>query len=247
MAPGFHPIISPMLTEADMQRRKFIGLALGCAMVTLAGAAVAATPPETWDGLVRVKSKKLPLVWLQPGADFSGYSKVMIDPTEVSFEKDWARNYNRGVKGISSKVTDADVEKTVQQATGAATDIFAQAFTKAGYQVVKDPGPDVLRVRTLIFNISVRAPDVLTAGRQTSFASEAGEASLAVELRDSESGALLGRGVDRKLAGSNITTLRNSVTNRADFNALVRSWADTSARGLTELKALPRVEAASTK
>jgi hypothetical protein len=230
-----------------MQRRKFIGLVLGCGTAALAGAALAAAPPESWDGLVRVKSKKLPLVWLQPGANFSGYTKVMIDPTEVAFEKNWARDYNRGTRGLDSKISDTDVEKTVQQATVKATDIFAQAFTKAGYQVVKDPGPDVLRVRTLIFNISVRAPDVVTAGRSTSFASEAGEASLAVELRDSESGALLGRGVDRKLAGANITALRNSVTNRADFNALVRSWADTSARGLTELKALPRVEAASAK
>jgi hypothetical protein len=235
-----------MLTEADMQRRKFIGLVLGCGIVALGAPALAAVP-ESWDGLVRVKAKKLAVVYLQPGADFSGYRRVMIDPTEVSFEKNWARNYNRGSRGLSGKVSDADVEKSVQQGAAAATDIFADAFTKAGYPNAKEAGPDVLRVRTMILNVSVTSPDIQTAGRQTSYASEAGQASLVVELRDSETGALLARGVDRKLAGANFTTMRNQVTNRADFNNLVRSWADTSAKGVAELKSLPRVEAASAK
>jgi hypothetical protein len=230
-----------------MQRRIFIGLVLGCATVTLAGPALAAAPPETWDGLVRVKSKKLAVVYLQPGADFSGYRRVMIDPTEVAFEKDWARNYNRGQRGLNGKVSDADVEKAVQQGAAAATDIFAQAFTKAGYPTAKEAGPDVLRVRTAIVNIQVTAPDIQSPGRTTSFAGEAGQASLVVEVRDSETGALLGRGVDRRVAGDNFTTLRNSVTNRADFAALVRSWADASAKGLTELRAMPRVQPAAAK
>jgi hypothetical protein len=230
-----------------MQRRKFIWLALGCGTAAFAGTALAAATPETWDGLVRVKSKKLPIVWLQPGADFSGYRRVMLDPTEVSFEKNWARDYNRNIKGFNGRVSDADVENAVLKGADAATDIFAEAFTKAGYPVVKEAGPDVIRVRTLIMNIAVRAPDVRTSGRSNSYAGEAGEASLVVEVRDSETGALLGRGLDRRLAGGDLWTLRNSVTNRSDFRNLVRRWADTSARGLTELKALPRVEAASEK
>jgi hypothetical protein len=236
------PDLEPtMLTEAEMQRRNFMGLVLGCGAVALAGPSLAAAPPESWDGLVRVKSKKLSAVYLQPGADFSGYRRVMIDPTEVAFQKDWARDYNRGSRGLSGKISDADVEKAVQQGAAAATNIFADAYAKAGYPSAKEAGPDVLRVRTAIVNIHVTSPEVQTAGRQNSFAGEAGEASLVIELRDSETGALLGRGVDRKVAGDNFVTLRNSVTNRADFAALVRSWADASAKGLTELKAMPKV------
>ncbi len=235
-----------MLTEAEMQRRKFIGLVLGCGAFTLAGPVLAAAP-ESWDGLVRVKSKKLAVVYLQPGADFSGYRRVMVDPTEVSFEKNWARNYNRGSRGLSGKVSDSDVEKAVQQGAASATDIFADAFAKAGYPSATAAGPDVLRVRTMILNISVTTPDIQSAGRQSTYGGEAGQASLVVELRDSETGALLARGVDRQLAGANFTQLRNQVTNRADFSNLVRSWANTSAKGLTELKSLPRVEAASGK
>jgi len=230
-----------------MDRRNFVWLALGCGTLALARPAAAADTPESWDGLVRVKSKKFQLVYLQPGADFRGYTKVMIDPTEVAFRKNWARDYNSGIRGVGGRVSDADVEKTTQQSAAAATDIFAGAFTKAGYPVVKDPGPDVLRVRTLVLNVHVRAPDVPQAGRTRTFASEAGEASLVVEVRDSETGAMMGRAVDRRLAGESSILTRNQVTNRSDFRNLVQSWADQSARGLGELKALSPVDAGGRK
>jgi len=230
-----------------MRRRNFIGLVLGCGTVSLAGLALAAAAPESWDGLAKVKSKTLAAVYLQPGADFSGYKRVMIDPTEVAFEKNWARDYNRDSRSLDRKISDADVEKAVQKGAVAATDIFAKAFAKAGYPSATEAGPDVLRVRTAIVNIRVNAPDIQTAGRSSSFAGEAGQASMVIEVRDSETGALLGRGVDQRVAGDNFVTLRTSVSNRADFAAVVRSWADASARGLAELKALPRVEAASAK
>lgn len=230
-----------------MDRRKFVWLTLGCGTLALAGPVVAADVPDSWDGLVRVKSKKLQVVFLQPGADFRGYTKVMVDPTEVAFRKNWARDYNSSIRGTGGRVSDADVEKATQQGAAAATDIFADAFTKAGYPVVKEAGPDVIRVRTLLLNIHVRAPDIPQAGRTRSFASEAGEATLVVEARDSETGAMIGRAVDRRLAGDNSVVSRNQVSNRADFRMLVHSWADASARGLGELKALSPVAAGGGK
>jgi hypothetical protein len=225
-----------------MNRRETIWLALGCGAVALSGPAAAADAPESWDGLVKVKSKKFQLVYLQPGADFRGYTKVIVDPTEVSFRKNWAKDYNSSIRGASGRISDADVQKTAQQGAVAATDIFSDAFTKAGYTVVKDAGPDVLRVRTLLLNIHVRAPDVPTAGRTRSYASEAGEASLVVEVRDSETGAMIGRAVDRRLAGENSILSRNQVTNRSDFRNLVQAWANDSARGVGELKALSPIK-----
>ena len=48
------------------------------------------SPAAKLDGLVRVKSKRLDVVYLQPGADFRSYTKVMLDPTEVAFAKNWS-------------------------------------------------------------------------------------------------------------------------------------------------------------
>jgi len=55
-------------------------------MVLTSSVANSAAPPDSWDGLVKVKSKRLALAYLQPGADFRVYTKVMLDPTEVEYE-----------------------------------------------------------------------------------------------------------------------------------------------------------------
>ena len=219
-----------------MRRPLFTG-AIAVLMVA-SGAADAAKPPTTWDGLVQVKSKRLDLVYLQPGADFRAYTKVMIEPTEVSFARDWQRDYNRSTRSLSSRVSDKDVQETISQAVKAADSIFANAWTKGGYAVVNTPGPDVLRVKTGVVNIWVTAPDQPTAGRSYSLSEEAGHATLFVEARDSMTGALLGRAVDQRVVGDNFTSWRTSVSNRADFRDQVVQWADISVRGLSELKAL---------
>jgi len=206
------------------------------------GAANAAKPPTTWDGLVQVKSKRLDLVYLQPGADFRAYTKVMIEPTEVSFARNWQRDYNRSTRSLSSRVSDKDVQDTISEAVKAADGIFANAWTKGGYAVVNAPGPDVMRVKTGVVNIWVTAPDQPTAGRSYSFSEEAGHATLFVEARDSMTGALLGRAVDQRVVGDNFTSWRTSVSNRADFRDQVVQWADISVRGLSELKALSPIK-----
>jgi Protein of unknown function (DUF3313) len=195
-----------------------------------------AKPPATWDGLVQVPSKRLDLVYLQPGADFSRYTKVLLEPTEVAFHKDWRRDYNSSTRSLSSKVSDRELEEAIAQAVVAANDIFAKAMTKGGYALATAAGPDVLKVRTGIVNIHVSAPDRPTASRSYSFAGEAGSATLFVEARDSLTGALLGRAVDQRIAGDNNSAWRTSVSNRGDFRDLVETWASASVRGLTELK-----------
>src|SRR6187549_3556782 len=90
--------------------------------------AAVAKPPTNWDGLVQVKSKRLDLVYLQPGADFRGYTKVMVEPTEVAFAKNWQRDYNRGSRSLSGRVSNRDVEEAVSEGVKAAHDIFTSAW-----------------------------------------------------------------------------------------------------------------------
>lgn len=207
-------------------------------MTLLAGSAADAKAPATWDGLVQVNSKRLDLVYLQPGADFRGYTKVLIEPTEVAFQKDWQRDYNRDTRSLSGRVSDSDMRRAITEGVKAAHDIFAEAWTKGGYSVVAAPGPDVLRVRTGVVNIWLNAPDTQTAGRSYTFSEEAGRATLFVEARDSLTGALLGRAVDQAIVGDSMSLWRTSVSNRADFREQVERWADISVRGMAELKSL---------
>ena len=224
-----------------MTQRRLLGAAIGSVML-LAGVPVAAEAPSTWDGLVLVESKRLDLVYLQQGADFRGYSKVILEPTEVSFRKNWRRDHNTSSRSLSSQISDRDVQKAMSAGVTAANEIFAKTWSKAGYQVVAAPGPDVLRVKTGVINIDVSAPDTRSAGPTYSFADEAGSATLFIEARDSLTGALLGRAVDQRIAGDDTIGRRTSGTNRGDFRDLVEEWATISVRGMAELKQLSPVQ-----
>jgi hypothetical protein len=211
-------------------------------VMLISAAPVTAKAPTSWDGLVQVKSKRLDLVYLMPGADFRSYTKVMIDPTEVAFEKNWRRNYNSSATGLSGRISETELQDTINKAIPEATDIFTNAWQKGGYAVVTSPGPDVLRVKTGVVNIRVNAPDTNMSARSRTFSEEAGSATLFIEARDSTTGALLGRAVDQRIVGDNGALWRTTVSNRGDFRDVVKSWADTSVRGMAELKALSPIQ-----
>jgi hypothetical protein len=214
------------------------------ALVASFGTALAADAPESWDGLVQVKPKRMSAAFLLPGADFRTYTKVMIDPTQVAFQKDWQKRINDSRRSLSDRVSDEQAQKILAAARTNFDDVFVDEFTKAGYTIVKEPGPDVLRVSTAVVNLYINAPDTMSAGRSYSFTTEAGEATLILEVRDSLSGALMGRAVDRRETRSSAGVQRSSsVTNQADFRALFRRWAGIAAKGLEELKGLSPVAA----
>jgi hypothetical protein len=206
----------------------------------LAMAAHAAQDPESIEGLTKVRSKNADLVYLRPGVDFRTYTKVMLDQTEVSFRPGWQRSYNNTVRG-GRRINDDDMARAADQVRTGFGEIFAQAYSQGGYQVVTEAGPDVLRLRTGVINLYVSAPERMTAGISRTYSVEAGEATLVIEARDSQTGALLGRLFDLRTAGD-ISGLRNSVSNRADFTDLFRTWARASVRGLDALKARSPVQ-----
>jgi hypothetical protein len=210
-------------------------------LLAASGVGSAADAPGSWDGLVEVKARKMDAAFLLPGADFRPYSKLMLDPTEVAFRKDWLRDMNDSAGSLSRQVTPHDAEEILSAARSNFDDIFAAAFTKAGYQIVTAAGPDVLRIRTGVLNLYLNAPDLQSAGRSRSFTANAGEATLVIEVRDSMTGALMGRVVDRRETRDTGMQMASRVTNLSDFRALFKEWASASAAGLEQLKALSPV------
>jgi hypothetical protein len=218
-----------------MDRRLFIAAAVaGASLVPLV--ARADQPPQTWDGLVMVKSEKLAAVYLQPGANFSVYDKVMLDTPEVAFRKNWQQDYNDQVVDLDHRVTDDDAQRIMTAVRTGFAAILADAFAKGGFPVVTSPAKDVLRVSTAIINLCLTAPDV-AVNFSDIYADNAGQATLVLEARDSLTGALLGRALDAEVAGDSVWQLRNSVTNHADFRRLGETWANASVSGLQRLRA----------
>ena len=63
-------------------------------------------------------------------------------------------------------------------------------------------------------DVYVTAPDTMQAGRSYTFTVEAGEATLALEARDSETGQLLGRAIDNGLLSVEVHDLRDFTEDR---------------------------------
>lgn len=226
-----------------MDRRLFTTLALSGLALSAATPALAAKPPAEWDGLVKVKAKKFELVYLRPGADFRGYAKVILDPTEIAFQKRWKQDYNSDQAALGGQLTDKDIQRMADEGRKGAAQILQKAYADGGYPVVTDPGADVLRVRTALVDITVSAPDVDSAMNVRTYSRDAGGATLVVEARDSMTGALLGRAVDSRTVDDFTMEWRNRVSNRADFEMQMKTWAKNSVNGLNELKSLSPIAA----
>jgi len=109
---------------------------------------------------------------------------------------------------------------------------------------VTTPGPDVLRLRPGVMDLYIVAPDQMTAGRSRTYTTESGEAVLFLEVRDSTTGALLGRALDRRNTRyTGRAQVSNRVTNLSDFRALFKQWADISVKGFEDLRSLSPIPA----
>jgi hypothetical protein len=207
----------------------------------LGAAAPALTATANWDGLTEVNSRRMGTTFLLAGADFRPYKKVLLEEPQVAFRNNWLRDVHRGSAG--RRVSQGDADRILASVSTNLTDVFAREFTRAGFEVVTKPGPDVLRLNTDIINLFVNAPDTGSSARTQSFTTNAGEATIVLEARDSQTNALLARAVERRQTQTNagMGTRATSVSNTADFRRLAQGWARTTATKLQNLQAISPV------
>lgn len=223
-------------------RRSLIGVA--CCLTLLAGAASlpaeaqrAGAGPANYEGLVQVAGTRFDSVWVAPDVDFRTYRSIKLDRTEVAFRRNWQRDFNATTRGTSGRVTDRDAARMLDMVQTGFQDEFSTVFRSAGFPIATEAAPDVMRVKTAVINVEITAPDRQSPGRRDTFARDAGRATLVLEVRDSMSGAVIARVVDSRVAGDSLMFRRNQMTNRNDFRAVFRGWANTSLEGLQALRA----------
>lgn len=198
-----------------------------CALAPNPAALAREQPPAvSHDGLKLTTSKNVGLLYIREGATLAAYRKVMLDPVQVAFDKQWSRD-RRDIDAQERERIRHDLAEEFRE-------VFTEELEQSGgYEFVADAGPDVLRVTAAIVDLYVTAPDVATAGRTKSYTVSAGRMTLIAELRDTESGAILARVADRKEASSSTHfqwTTRGS--NTADARRILKSWAGALRKGL---------------
>ena len=200
------------------------------AAVAIAGFASAQpAPAPVGSQLVAWLSQNLDEVYLRPNTNWAGYHKVIIDQPRVIFDRYWLKSMN-STRDVSRWITPADQQDIADNLTIVLGRAVGSEFATRGYEVVKDPGPDVLRVSPTVADFYLNGPDVTSSNLSREFTQDAGQATLILDARDSVTGADLGRIVDRSLA-------REELRNRAKFanrttqvsnlfwmDGLFRSW-----------------------
>jgi len=229
--------------ETAMSKHKTL-TALAVAILTVTLAAGCATPaaptiqtgPDaelSFDGLHRVDNSQAEMAWARPDFDISMYKKIL--PVSSGFEYRKATNQgrtqterNRGGPFVISPDGKTRFEAMVSE-------VFQEEFSQVeNWEFVTEPGPDVMILRGGMLDIFSDVPPDNIAGRSRTFVSAVGQATLVLELRDSQTNTVLARSIDRRWAerpGGQMME-SNRVTNLAEARRLVRMWAVRLREGL---------------
>jgi hypothetical protein len=196
----------------------------------------------THDGLTRLDKTVMDVVWARTDIELTGYSKIMLEGVGVEYRPAKGPYSGRAGTGTMRRTTQTEFQlddKTKALVQEEIAGAFVEELARSeSYAIVDQPGPDVLKVRVgLLDVVSMVPPEAV--GRVSVYLDRVGEATLVLELRDSESNAILARAVDRRAAERSASNLMesNSVTNRAEVRRLGRSWANIVRRGLETLMA----------
>jgi hypothetical protein len=185
-----------------------------------------------------VKKSVADAAWVKPDFDLTPYTKIMIVSAGASFKK---------VKPVSSFEArkGANEFPISQEGQQMFKDIMKEEFTRElsklkRYQIVDKPGPDVLMLIASVIDIVSSVPtDVDSAsfaGRGGIYLTSVGQATLVIELRDSQSNEVLGRAADRRAAESPFAFDVNKVTAWSEVHRLAQAWASLLRKRLEEIE-----------
>ncbi|MEP1472429.1 MAG: DUF3313 family protein [Halieaceae bacterium] len=183
--------------------------------------------------LHKVDNSRVQMAYLDPDANLGKYNRVLVRPlgvdkieiiqpsrtTSVAGNKDW-------------ELTESD--KTELQ-TMFHEVMVKQLQEKGGYEVVDEPGDDVLEIAAMITAIAPSAAkddnQSRAVGRTRVYTEGAGSIAVAVAYGDSETGEVLGLAKDSRSSNSYWGS-NNSVSNKADVRRMFTSWAIGIREGL---------------
>ena len=179
------------------------------------------------EGMELKKSTRSTVAYKKASVDFSQYDKVKILPSTVAFKKNWKRDYNRDQSGLSTRIGDEDVIRIKAEVAKLFDEVFKDEFAKdAKFRLVDKVSANTLVIRPAVINLDVAAPDLRLAANVKTFSSDAGQATLYLELYDGVSGEILARIIKASTAGDNSHyQWATRVSNRTDAKRMIRKWA----------------------
>ena len=173
------------------------------------------------DGLGKVSSKYFGAAFVRPGADFSRYQELLVSGSELAF-----KTPDRAKQQFPLSAEQKDRFRTLLD-----TQFAAELGSLDNLQLTDAVGPNALAVQVRVQDIlaTVSSDAVGGSGWGSLSLRALGEATLVIELSDSESGEILARVYDRRaIEGVAIAQDPSApVTRWEDVEAMCKHWATT--------------------
>jgi hypothetical protein len=187
-----------------------------------AGTGAAAIP----DNLVRVDNSSTRLAYVDPDADFSKFTALLLTPLgvdNVEIIQPSATNTTAG--NYKWELTEADKQRLQQDFHAA---MVKELSTKGGYTMVDAPADNVMQISAILTRIAPTAPKddnrSRPPGRNKVFTEGPGELRVEVTFSDAQNGEVLALAKDKR-SGPQIWGINNSVTNLAEVRRMFTAWA----------------------
>ena len=202
---------------------------------------VSGSTARSFDGLVPLEGTLMTQVWVREGFTLQGYEKVILEDAGIRY-RPVASPSSRSQRNAATEFpVSADQKAELERLI---TEEFDRALDRLKLPQVTEPGPDVLRVRGYLLDVVSRIPPD-DASSNHYFIESVGQATFVVELIDSETNAVLVRGLDTRSASTPGYTYRSSAAgNRAQVRRLIARWADMLVDALNDLTAIEQLKGA---
>ena len=173
------------------------------------------------DGLQQVSSRYFDIAFARPGVDFSHYTTVLLSGSELAFK---TPDRSQHQFPLSDEQKDQFRQHLDEQ-------FSAELANLKNLRLADQAGPDALAVLVRVQDIITTVPPQATgrSGWGSLSLRALGEATLVIELHDSESGEILARVYDRRaLEGVAISQNQAApLTRFEDGESMSRQWAST--------------------
>ena len=177
------------------------------------------------DGLVRMTGSALQAIWVKPGADVRHYSRLLIGDVRMAYKRP-PRSGGSSRRRGNFPLDRSQVERVEAALRDALTEEIEQSES---WSMAEEPGDDVLLIEPSLIDLVVNVPPNQQP-RQNVYTTSVGEATLVLEVRDSQTGEILARVADRSQArapgaSSQQLVWSNPVTNASAVRSTFRRWA----------------------
>jgi hypothetical protein len=165
-----------------------------CAFIGMSANAAPPSDELSYDGLQRRDSKVFEHLWVRKYFDVRSYHKVIFKSPHIEY-----RPVMKGQTGAEAGVA------LTQRQKDSLYEILNKAFQSElakskFFQLTTEPGPNVLLIRGDLLDVVSHVPANASGKNDLLEVAEVGEATLVMELYDSESDSIMVRAIERVVA-----------------------------------------------